>query len=165
MQSKFPSIAIGSLVYAILGVIGSFLAQSGGSIVGGVIGCLAAIIGCGAAVWHYTSTHQLTISAGQGAGLGALTGVVGGLIGWIIQRMFIAAGLLLDPVEQVRRQMQDQGLSREQIDQAVELTESFSGPVGIVVGIVIAAILGAIIGAIAAVIFKTGGDDELVTEL
>ena len=168
MQSKLPSILIGGVTYAVIGAIAGFLAQMGGGMqfVGGALACLVApIVGCGLAVWHYTTTHQLTISAGQGAGLGAAAGVVGGLVGWIFQRLFIAAGLLLDPIEQARRQVADQGLSGEQAEQALQFAEMFSGPLGIVIGLVIAAILGAIIGAIAAVIFKKGGDDELVTEL
>jgi hypothetical protein len=39
---------------------------------------------------------------------------------------------------------------------AMQWTETFTGPLGIVLGLVIGAILGAIIGAIAALIFKKG---------
>ncbi|NNF57347.1 MAG: hypothetical protein HKN04_03815 [Rhodothermaceae bacterium] len=168
MPSKLPSILIGGITYAVIGAIAGFLAQMGGGMqfVAGALACLVApIVGCGLAVWHYTTTHQLTIAAGQGAGLGAAAGILGGLVGWVLQQLFVAAGLLLGPAEQARRQVEAQGLSGEQAEQAVQFAETFSGPLGIVIGLVIAAVLGAIIGAIAAVIFKKGADDELVTEL
>jgi large-conductance mechanosensitive channel len=36
------------------------------------------------------------------------------------------------------------------------MTETFTGPLGIVVGIVFGAIVGAVVGAIAALLFKKG---------
>ena len=167
-NNKLTSILIGGLTYAIIGAIAGFLSQAGGGLqyLGGALACLVApIVGCGMAVWHYTSTNHLTIPAGQGAGLGAGAGIVGGLIGWILQRLFLMIGLLDDPMVVARRQMESQGLSGEQMDQALKMTETFTGPLGIVIGFVIAAVLGAIVGAIAAMIFKKGGDPELDMEI
>jgi hypothetical protein len=108
-------------------------------------------------VWHYTSTYRLTIPAGQGAALGAAAGAVGAVISWVLTWVLTSAGVMPDPAEQVRRQLESQpGMTEEQVEAAMQMTEMFSGPLGIVAGILIGAVLGAIVGAIAALVFKKG---------
>ncbi|HLT46904.1 MAG TPA: hypothetical protein VK002_06720 [Rubricoccaceae bacterium] len=158
MPSKLTSILIGALIYAVVGAIGAIISAASGGMqfVGGALGCIALIAGTAGAVWHYTSTYRLTIPAGQGAALGAGAGAVGALISWVLTWILTSAGIMADPVEQARRQMEGQGLTEEQMEMALRWTETFTGPLGIVVGLAIGAILGAIIGAIAALIFKKG---------
>ena len=165
MSAKLPSILIGGLVYAVLGLIGGFLASAGGGMqyAGGAIGCLAVLIGAAVAVWHYTSTNALTLSAGQGAGLGAMAGAVGSIVSWAGQLGLVAAGIMPDPVDTARAQLVAQGMTPEQIDQAMGMAEMFSNPlIGLVVGLAIGALLGAIGGAIGAAIFKKGAAGDTI---
>ena len=158
MASKLPSILIGALVYAVVASIGGILSATGGGAqyLGGALACIAIILGSAGAVWHYTSTHRLTIPAGQGAALGAGAGVVGAIVGWILNQILVAAGIVPDPIEAARRQLEGQGMTQEQMEMAMQWTERFTGPLGIVAGVIFAVVLGAIFGAIAALIFKKG---------
>jgi NADH:ubiquinone oxidoreductase subunit 6 (subunit J) len=158
MPNKSTSILIGGLIYAVVGLISAFLGAASGGMqyVGGALGCVALIAGAAGAVWHYTSTHRLTIPAGQGAVLGAGAGALGAAISGLVSWLLITAGVMPDPAEQARRQLEGQGLSEDQIATAMQMTEMFSGPLGIVVGLLVGALLGAIIGAIAALVFKKG---------
>jgi len=160
MPSKTQSIIVGAAAYVILGVLINFLFQGGG-ITAGILGCLIPFSSGLVAVWHYTATHNLTIPAGQGAGMGALAGLGGAVVATIIVLALISAGILPDPVEAARLQMESQGMSDEQIDGAVAMVELFSNPViDLAIGAVVGALFGAISGAIGAVIFKKGGDAE-----
>ena len=163
MPTKLPSIVIGAAVYTVLAVILSFLALSGGmtaSIVGSCGLCLTALVGPLVAVWHYTTTHSLTIPAGTGAGIGAGAGALGAILGGIVSLLLQTVGVLPDSAEQLeqqRRTMLDAGMDPAQVDQQLELAASFSNPViGLVLGIVIGAVVGAIAGAIGASVFKKG---------
>ncbi len=134
--------------------------------VAGLLGCLVPFSSGLVAVWHYTSTHNLTVPAGQGAGMGALAGLAGALVAGAIAYLLISVGILPDPIEAARTQMEGQGMSEEQLDSALAMMERFSNPViGLAIGGVVGTLLGAISGAIGAVVFKKGGDDELATEM
>ena len=161
MPSKLPSILIGALIYAVVGAIGGVLSVAGGGMqyVGGALGCLAMIFGAAGAVWHYTSTHRLTLPAGPGAALGAGAGALGALISWALTWVLTTTGIMPDPMEAARRQLEGQGMSEEQIEAAMQMTEMFSGPLGVVVGLGIGALIGAVVGAIAALVFKKGEAD------
>jgi hypothetical protein len=166
MPSKTQSILIGAIVGTVLTVFTSFMTAQGGSLqyVASALGCIAIIAVPMVAVWHYTSTHQLTISAGSGAGLGAITGVAWGLLGYVVSLGLQALGVLPTQEEMIalqREQMLSQGLTAEQIDGAMGFATAMTGPVGAIAGIVIGAVLGAIVGAIAATIFKKGEEDVL----
>ena len=165
MPSKTQSILIAAVVGAVLSIITSFLATSGGAMqyVGSTLACLVFIAVPMLAVWHYANTYQLTIPAGSGAGLGAMAAVVSGILGYIISFALQAVGVLPTQEEMIamqREQMLSQGLTAEQIDQAMGFATAMTGPVGVVVGIVIAAVVGAIVGAIAASIFKKGVEED-----
>lgn len=163
MPTKLPSIVIGAAVYTVLAVILSFLALSGGqaaSIVGSCGLCLTALVGPLVAVWHYTSTHSLTVPAGTGAGIGAGAGALGAVLSGVVSLLLQTVGVLPDSAEQLERQRQtmlETGMDPAQIDQQLEFAASFSNPVvGLVLGIVIGAVVGAIAGAIGASVFKKG---------
>ncbi len=161
MPSKSQSIIVGALVYALLGLAINFLFV--GTTIGAVLGCLVAFSGGTIAVWHYTSTHSLTLEAGKGAGMGALAGLGGAFVASALALLFISLGLMPEPMEAVRQQFIDQGMTGEQLDQSLAMAENFSNPIiSLVIGSVVGALLGAISGAISALVFKKGGDSEAV---
>ncbi|MEO0559720.1 MAG: hypothetical protein AAF170_16230 [Bacteroidota bacterium] len=167
MPSKTQSILVAAVVGAVLSVLTQFLASSGGGVqyVGSALGCISIIAVPLIAVWHYTNTHRLTLNAGSGAGLGAMASIASGLLGYIIAFGLQAVGVLPTQEEIIAAQREDllsQGLTAEQIDQAMGFATAMTGPVGIIVGLVIAAVVGAIVGAIGASVFKKGtADDEV----
>ncbi|MDX1439915.1 MAG: DUF4199 family protein [Rubricoccaceae bacterium] len=161
MPSKTQSIIVGALVYVVLGLLIQFLFI--GTTLGGVLGCLVLLSAGLIAVWHYTSTHSVTIAGGQGAGMGALAGFAGAIIGGLLGYLLISLGVMDDPMEAALAQMESQGLSDEQIEQGMAMAERFSNPViSMVIGSALGAILGAISGAVGALIFKKGGDEDEV---
>lgn len=166
MPSKTQSIVIGVAVSVVLGLVLGFIAANAGTVGASLAGCFSCVVALAApmiAVWHYTNTHGVTLAAGQGAGIGAAVGAIGGLLSAIVQRLLITAGVFPDPVAQAREIYEAQGMSPEQIDQAMGMVQAMSGPVvGIVSALVIGALIGAIGGAIGAAIFKRGdGFDEV----
>lgn len=164
MPSKSQSILIGIGTSVVLGLAFTFVSSTTGTIGQSLAGCLTCLVWLAApmvAIWHYTSTYNLTIPAGQGAGMGAVVGAGGGGISAILQQVLVSVGVLPDPVQQAREIYEAQGMSAEQIDQTMSMVEMFSGPVmGIVVALVIGALVGAIGGAIGASVFKKGGADD-----
>ncbi|MEM1057308.1 MAG: DUF4199 family protein [Bacteroidota bacterium] len=164
MPSKNQSILIGVAVSVVLGLAFAFIASSAGTIGQTLAGCFACLVALAApmtAVWHYTSTYNLTIPAGQGAGIGAAVGAAGAILSGILQRVFMSIGLLPDPIEQAREIYEAQGMSPEQIEQAMGMVEALSSPVmGIIFGLILGALVGAIGGALGAVVFKKGNADD-----
>lgn len=170
MPSKGQSILLGAFVAVALTLVQLFLVMSGGGtgtqILQSAICCLTAIAGAGVAVWHYTTTYELTIPAGTGAGLGAAATSLGYAIAYVIGLLLQAVGVMPSDeelMERAREQalQQNPELSAEQLDQIMGFAESMSGTVGALINLVVLAIVGAIVGAIAASIFKKGraGDD------
>ena len=167
--SRTPSIAIGVSFYVVLSLATSYLLFNGGtamSTLAGLLSCLVAVLAPVVAVWHYTSTHHLTLLPGPGAGLGAAVGAAGavlsGLIGWALQQ----AGVFPSTDEmmaQTRRQMIEDGLSPDEVDGMMEMmggmSQSLVTQLGI--GVVVGLIVGAVAGAIAAQIFKKGEPEVL----
>ena len=158
MENKWPSILIGALAYALIAIAIAFLGLTG--ISAGAIGCLVILSSGLVAVWHYTSTNHLTIPLGSGAGIGALAGLVGALIGGAVSLLLVNAGILPDPMELARQQFIDQGMSEADMEQAMQMAESFSNPViGLVIGTAFGALFGALGGLLGAVFFKHGEVD------
>ena len=165
MPSKTQSILLGAAVYTVASLITGFIAIQGGgasSYLTSALCCVSALIGPFVAVWHYTSTNNLTVPAGTGAGLGAAAIVAGGVVSYLITLLLQAVGVYPsqeDMVEMQRDQMAAQGMEPEQIEQAMGMVEMFSGPLGILVNLVVAAVIGAVAGAIAASVLKRGTVD------
>ena len=168
MPSKNPSIALGTVANVVLSLGAAFLILQGGTALGAIAGCLGCLVilaGPMLAVWHYTSTHRVTLLPGQGAGLGAITGAIGALASGLIQQALIALDVLPDTAESLamqREEMLSQGMDPAQIDSAMGFAESLGGLtsnplMGIVLGVVLGAALGALFGALASVMFKKGG--------
>ncbi len=115
-------------------------------------------------MWHYTSTHSVTLLAGPGAGMGALVGSIGAALSGLVGQGLMAAGVLPTAAEQLQRQreqMLSDGMDPAQVEQAMQFAEQMSGAtgnplVGVMIGVVFGAILGALGGALGAVLFKKG---------
>lgn len=168
MPNKSQSVLLGALITAVLGLIMAVISFSGGTAgqyLTSLVCCLTAVIGASVAVWHYTNTYDLTISAGTGAGLGALALAAGGALSYVVSEALQAVGLFPSDaaiLEQQRQQLLAQGMDPAQVDQGLQFAQTFQGPIGAVANVVVMAILGAVVGAIAASIFKRGeADDEV----
>ena len=153
MPSKTQSILLGGGAIGVAAALLSLIPAAGGC-----LACLA-VIGAGVlAVWHYTDTYNLTITGGQGAGMGALAGVVALVVAGLIGFLFQAIGLTPGFTEAFQEGFRQGNADPEQAEQILEL---ITGPVGIitfiVVGLILYAILGMIGGVIGASIFKKGG--------
>jgi hypothetical protein len=152
MPSKTQSVLLAGIAAGVITSLFTFI-----PLVGGCLGCLMYMAAGVLAVWHYTSTHEVTIPGGQGAGMGALAGLLSGAAASGLQQLFIATGIQPDMAEQVRQQMESSGA---QNDQQGQMLEMFSSPeflvIMIAVGLLLAAILGAVGGAVGASLFKKG---------
>lgn len=152
MPSKTQSILLGGLIVGLLST----------SVLGllNLLCCAGVIIGAMVAVWHYTSTHSLTISAGQGVLMGVLAAVLGAIISAVLNYLLALAGLDITTALTIRA-YESFGLPQEQIDMIRQQAENQGlGQVlmGLGISAVLYAIAGAIGGAIGASVFKQGGD-------
>lgn len=154
MPSKTQSIILGG---AIVGVLSPLIGLV--PVVGGCISCFGYAIAGVVAVWHYTSTHELTIAGGSGAGMGALAGIVTALVGGLVSYVLIALDIA-PGMEQVMEGLAESGAMDD--DQLDEIAEFIFSPVAYLafmgVGAIFGAILGAVGGAIGASVFKKGGE-------
>ena len=154
MPSKTQSILLGG---AIVGVLSPLIALI--PVVGGCISCFGYTIAGLVAVWHFTSTHELTIAGGSGAGMGALAGIVTALIGGAVSYVLVELGIA-PGMDQVMEGLAESGAMDD--DQLEEIADFIYSPVAYLafmgVGAIFGAILGAIGGAIGASVFKKGGE-------
>lgn len=162
MPSKVPSIALGGAVYAVAALFTGYVTLQGGTsaqYVTLLLCCVSALLGPAVAVWHYTTSYGITVQAGPGAGMGAAAVVAGGLVSYVVTLALQASGIYpsdAEIMERQREQLLAQGLDPAQIDQALQMGEMLSGPIGVAVNVIVAAVIGAVGGAIAASIFKRG---------
>lgn len=168
MQGKNQSILLGALVTALIGIILAYVAQAN-QYLGLLVCCVPGIFGALLAVWHYADTEGVTLTSGEGAKMGAVTGAIGSILSTLLSLILQKVGLMKDPMEQMehqRTQLELQGLSPEQIEQAMGMAEQLTSPAFLVVfallGIVIGALIGAAGGAIGAGLFKKGERREEV---
>jgi hypothetical protein len=173
-NSKQSSIILGAVVAALLGTLSGILAvQNPGNTALGMLPCMLWIIAAALTVWHYTNTHKVSIKPGEGASMGAMAlglgGLISGVLSYVLQMIGVTPSneeIRAQAIEQARKAYEEQGMSPEQIEQAIGMVESsmgfMSNPIlGIVMGIVFSVIIGAIVGAVAAAIFKKGRTEEI----
>jgi len=156
MPSKQQSIVLGGLVVGLLST--SYLGLIN------MLCCAGVLAGSIVAVWHYTTTHELTVSAGEGATMGALAALMGAAIAMVLNFALIKAGIRSDLVfnEFILNRFGD-SMAPEQYDAMVEAMEAditigkylLSG----LFGLAVSAVFGAIGGAIGATIFKKGTEE------
>lgn len=170
MPPKTQSIILGGVAIGVVATLFSVIVNmvqgdaGAGGPMSAVLGCCACLVYVGAgliAVWHYTNTYNLTIPAGQGVGMGALAGLVAALIAIALGLVLRAVGILPD-VEDIIAQLEDSpqfdGMSDDQVEQALQMTRMMAGVGGYAIALVAGVLLGLIGGAIGAAIFKKGGD-------
>jgi hypothetical protein len=154
MPSKTQSILLAGVAIGVAAALFSLIPMAGSC-----LACIAYLCAGLLAVWHYTNTHQVTITGGQGAGIGALAGIVAMIVASILGYLFMAIGLAPNWQDMMMQQLEASGMDPEQQEQ---MAEFFSSPlvwVGfILLGLVLYAIIGAIGGAIGASVFKKGRD-------
>lgn len=126
--------------------------------------CCAGMIAAGmVTVWHYTSTHNLTIPAGRGAVMGLIAAGIGSFLAIFLNFALIKLGIRADlaisqfVIDTFGENMPPEALDdmREQMDKPVTFAGYF---VNGLIGLVVSAIFGAIGGAIGASVFKKGRD-------
>ena len=165
--SKTPSILLGAVVTGILGVIFSIASQQYQWL--GIISCcLVPITGGILAVWHYTTTYELTIPGGEGARIGALTAFLGNILASILAVILSFVGIGHNPFsseaarEAALQQLERQNLPPEAYDQALQQIERFTSPEFIflfaLVGLIVYVLIGAVGGAIGSALFKQGDE-------
>lgn len=160
MTSKTQSFILGGLVAGLLST--SYLGYIN------VICCIGVIAGALTAVWHYTTTYDLTIPSGEGAGMGAVAGLIGAGLSTVLNLVLMAIGIRHDLAvsEFMLGRFGDQ-MAPEQYDQMMAMMEQpftmggwiTENLVGIVIGLALSAVFGAIGGAIGAKLFKKGGEE------
>lgn len=156
MPSKTQSILLAGVAIGVAAALFAII-----PVAGGCLACIAYLGGGVLAVWHYTNTHQLTLSGGQGAGLGALAAVTAGIVATLLGYLFSAIGLTPSFQEMMQQQFAAGNMDPAQRDQILALFESPLVIAGmILLGLIINAIIGAIGGAIGASLFKKGRDPQ-----
>lgn len=164
MPSKVTSIVLGGAAFGIFATVMSVIAASGdpSGPLGMIAGCVSCLGYAGAgllAVWHYTSTHQLTLPVGQGVGMGAATGALAAVVALLLTIVLRAVGVL-PTVEDIIMQMEASGafdqMGQAQLEQTQQFMEMSNGPIGWAIGLVLGAVLGLVGGAIGAAVFKKG---------
>jgi Protein of unknown function (DUF4199) len=98
------------------------------------------------------------MSYGQGLGVGTMMSAVGGFISTTygyIYRTFIDPTLMQQMMDKVRSDLEEKGMSEDQIASTMAITEKFSSPgLGFVSGIIGAIVIGFIIALIVSAILK-----------
>ncbi len=124
------------------------------------------ILSLGVAIWCIRTAiitdrdEQLggLIEFGRATGLGIKTGLVTGVVGAVLQVIYtkvINSSYTETMLDATREQMEKQGLSDDQIDQAIKYSEMFMGPMPTTIMFILVALFFAlIISLIAAAILK-----------
>ncbi|MBC5772435.1 DUF4199 domain-containing protein [Pontibacter sp. KCTC 32443] len=119
---------------------------------------LILIAGIVLAMKQYKNINYGYMSYGQGLGIGTLVSAVFGLLSGIfvwIYTSFVDTGYMDRMMEKQREAMLDQGLTDEQIDAGMAMTESFQGPLGMILGGLIGAVVvGFLLSLIISAIMK-----------
>ncbi len=129
-----------------------------------ILCCAGVLAGTMVAVWHYTTTNELTMSTGQGAVLGLMAGVVGFGISFVLNYMFISMGVRSDLaisqfiVERLGDSMPPETLDQMLDEMAKEIT-FVSYTMSAMWGLVITSVFALIGGSIGAAIFKKGTEE------
>lgn len=126
------------------------------------LGLLAFVIWIGG-IWmahkYYKANNEGFMSYGQGLTIGVILSLVSGVMGAIFRYIymeFIDPAAMQRGMELARTKLEEKGgLSDEQIDQAIAMSQKFSsGPVGLVIAIVSAVVIGLILSLIISAITK-----------
>ena len=155
MPSKLQSIVLGSVVVAVLST----------SYIGFInfLCCAGVIIGAIVTVWHYTSTHGVSVPPGQGAVMGLAAAALGAFLSIFTNYLMILLDVRHDlfftdfMLESFGDQMPP--AQRDELEAARDAEPTLSGQfTNGLIGVAVSAVFGAIGGAIGASIFKSKGN-------
>ena len=158
MPDRTQSILLAGLGFGVLlGIVAQF------PVVGGCLACFV-VVGAGVfSVWHYTDTHQISVSGGQGALIGLGAAALAAVIEALIQGVLRTIGVIPGMAEQQEEAMEAMG---DMMDpQQMEAMQEFVGSPSFLIAmvgctIVIYGVFGAVGGAIGAAIFTKGEDNN-----
>ena len=131
--------------------------------------CLGVMTGAAVGVWHYTSSHQLTISSGDGASLGASAALIGLGISLILNFILMKIGLGSDTVfTSFFQSFMGDMMTAEQLEQFEQQLEQqrqqsfleYLFNVGTLLNVVIFPLFGAVGGAFGASLFRYGAEED-----
>ena len=119
---------------------------------------LILIVGIVLAMKQYKTINYGYMSYGQGLGIGTLVSAVFGLLTGIfvwLYTSFVDTEYMARMQEKQAEVLLDQGMSDEQVDQAMAMAESFSGPLAMILGGLVGAVLvGFLLSLIISAIMK-----------
>ncbi|MBA9079324.1 MULTISPECIES: DUF4199 domain-containing protein [Rufibacter] len=123
-----------------------------------VLSILILVAGIVMAHSYFKKENMGFMSYGQGLGIGVILSAVAGVLGSIftfVYVKFIDTGFLEKARNAQIEEMEKNGMSDDQIEQAMNMAEKFSGPgMMLVMGIVGSVVIGLIISLIVAAIMK-----------
>lgn len=164
MPSKTTSALIGGGAMLALGTVFSLLQfvipNPAVGVLSSCLSCAGLLVGGGIAVWHYTKTHGVTLTGGQGVALGAQAGLIAAVLGFVLL-LLVWLFMGMPSVSDMIAPMIDRNpqITPEQRDQVLAIYDS---PIALVmvavVSLIAYAVAGLIGGAIGAAVFKRGGD-------
>lgn len=161
-QSSVSSVALKyGLIGALISVVFTAVLLIAGVEVSGWIGSLGYLILIGAmvlAMKEYKKSNYGYMSYGQGLGIGTLVSLFFGVLGGVfmyIYTSFIDPNYTSTVMDKQRIELEEKGMSDEQIDQAIAMGESFSSPVMMIVWSIVGYLfIGFILSLIIAAIMK-----------
>ncbi|MCC9136125.1 DUF4199 domain-containing protein [Pontibacter silvestris] len=110
------------------------------------------------AMQQYKKSNYGYMSYGQGLGIGTLVSAMFGVFGSVftyIYTTFVDPNFMDNMMEQQRIELENRGMSDEQIDQAIAMSQQFASPALLVVwGILLYIIVGFILSLIVSAIMK-----------
>jgi hypothetical protein len=165
MTETQPTVSSVALKYGLFGALASVVFTAilliSGVKVSGWIGSLGYIILIAfmvIAMKEYKSQNNGYMSYGQGLGIGTLVALAFGVLGGVfmfIYTSFIDTNYTSNLMDEQRIELEERGMSDEQIEQAITMGESFSSPAMMVVWSIVGyLIIGFIISLIVSAVMK-----------
>ncbi|MER2997781.1 DUF4199 domain-containing protein [Pontibacter populi] len=119
---------------------------------------LILIAGIVLAMKQYKTINYGYMSYGQGLGIGTLVSAIFGLLSGIfvwLYTSFVDTEYMSRMMEKQSEALLDQGMSDEQVEQAMAMTENFQGPLAMILGgLVGAVVIGFLLSLILSAIMK-----------
>ncbi|QCR23212.1 DUF4199 domain-containing protein [Pontibacter sp. SGAir0037] len=161
-QPSVSSVALKyGLIFGLISVVYSLilmLADLGTNKWLGGLGYIILIVAIVVAIKEFKQRSGGFMSYGQGLGIGTLISAVVGLLGGIFMwayTSFVDTNYMSNMMEQQRIELENRGMSDEQIDAALEMGQKFQGPlITIFAALIGYVIIGFIISLIISAIMK-----------
>jgi hypothetical protein len=165
MTENQPKISSVALKYGLIGALASIvftavLLISGVNVSGwvGSLGYIILIAFMVIAMKEYKKMNQGFMSYGQGLGLGTLVALIFGVLGGLfmfVYTSFVDTEYTSNLMDKQRVELEERGMSDEQIDHAIAMGESFSSPAMMIVWSIVGYLLiGFILSLIVAAVMK-----------